>query len=176
VKYMCTTALLAFSLASSAAQPATEPLIVIEDRGGVSALSYYEALDLQPGPEEPSMQAEAPSVPTTPFSETDMLPVQSTLLSPGTVERRTIQAPGLPALFIIGDDAFSRRWLRQHADRLKTLDAVGLVISVQSAANLRALRALAPKLHLVPTSGDDLARRLGLHHYPALITATGIEQ
>jgi hypothetical protein len=25
-------------------------------------------------------------------------------------------------------------------------------------------------------AGDDLAERLGLRHYPALITATGIEQ
>ena len=27
---------------------ATPPLIVVEDRGGASALPYYEALDLQP--------------------------------------------------------------------------------------------------------------------------------
>nr|MBF3175129.1 DUF2859 domain-containing protein [Pseudomonas aeruginosa] len=29
---------------------------------------------------------------------------------------------------------------------------------------------------LAPASGDDLAQRLGLRHYPVLITATGIEQ
>ena len=31
-------------------------------------------------------------------------------------------------------------------------------------------------LTLAPISGDDLGARLGLHHYPVLITATGIEQ
>ena len=28
---------------------------------------------------------------------------------------------------------------------------------------------------LSPASGDDLAQRLGIQHYPVLITATGIE-
>jgi hypothetical protein len=30
-------------------------------------------------------------------------------------------------------------------------------------------------LVLLPVSGDDLAQRLGIKHYPVLITATGIE-
>ena len=34
---------------------------------------------------------------------------------------------------------------------------------------------LAPGLMLSPASGDELAQRLGLKHYPVLITATGIE-
>jgi integrating conjugative element protein (TIGR03765 family) len=38
------------------------------------------------------------------------------------------------------------------------------------------LRRLAPGLTLAPASGDDFAQRLGLRHYPVLITATGIEQ
>ncbi|MGS8281918.1 DUF2859 domain-containing protein, partial [Pseudomonas aeruginosa] len=38
------------------------------------------------------------------------------------------------------------------------------------------LRALVPGVPLAHVSGDDLAERLGLRHYPALITATGIEQ
>ena len=35
------------------------------------------------------------------------------------------------------------------------------------------LRALVPGVPLAPVAGDDLAYRLGLRHYPALITATG---
>ncbi len=35
---------------------------------------------------------------------------------------------------------------------------------------------LAIVIPLVRISGDDLAQRLGLWHYPVLITATGIEQ
>ena len=41
---------------------------------------------------------------------------------------------------------------------------------------LARLRALVPGVPLAPVAGDDLAERLGLRHYPVLITATGIEQ
>lgn len=105
-----------------------------------------------------------------------MLPVKSALLSPGRVERRSIQAPGLQPLFLVGDDELSRIWLRQRAASLLALSAVGLVVNVDTAESLARLRELAPGLTLSPVSGDDLAQRLGVRHYPALITATGIEQ
>ena len=41
---------------------------------------------------------------------------------------------------------------------------------------LRGLLVLLAGLPLAPVASDDLADRLGLRHYPALITATGIEQ
>ena len=109
-------------------------------------------------------------------AEAAMLPVRSTQLSPGEVQRRVIRAPGLTALFLIGDDERSRAWLRQRQAALRELQAVGLVVNVESMAALTALRRLAPGLTLSPVSGDDLAQRLGLRHYPVLITATGVEQ
>ena len=51
-----------------------------------------------------------------------------------------------------------------------------MVISVRDEQGLNALRQLAPGVAMVPVSGGDLARRLALTHYPALITATGISQ
>ena len=105
-----------------------------------------------------------------------MLPVRSANLSPGDVPRRVIRAPCLTPLFLVGDDARSRAWLRQRHAALRELGAVGLVVNVESMAALTALRRLAPGLILSPASGDDLAQRLGLRHYPVLITATGIEQ
>ncbi|MGU1062166.1 integrating conjugative element protein [Pseudomonas aeruginosa] len=156
------------------AQP--RPLIIVEDRGGTSALPYYEALKLQPRAGQQSPRIEIPRPPATAFSEADMLPVRSMRLSPGDVPRRTIEAPGLPPLFLVGDDERSRAWLRQRASRLQALGAMGLVVNVESAQALAALRALAPGLSLSPIYGDDLAERLALQHYPVLITATGIEQ
>ena len=153
-------------------------LIVVEDRGGVSALPYYQALDLPPMGTaiDPPAHVEVPAAPAQPFSESDMLPVKSALLSPGRVERRSIQAPGLQPLFLVGDDEFSRTWLRQRATVLLALNAVGLVVNVDTAEGLSRLRELAPGLTLSPVSGDDLAQRLEIRHYPVLITATGIEQ
>lgn len=154
---------------------ASPPLIVVEDRGGTSALPYYQALNPQDaGPTR--RPAPVPCVGTPADAEAAMLPVRSALLSPGDEPHRVIRAPGLTPLFLIGDDKRSRAWLRQRQATLRELRAVGLVVNVASPAALADLRRLAPDLTLSPASGDDLAQRLGIRHYPVLITATGIEQ
>ncbi|MFI8746570.1 integrating conjugative element protein [Pseudomonas sp. NPDC077186] len=153
-----------------------DALIIVDDRGGASALPYYEALNLQPRAEVSAPRIEMPRPPAGVVNEASMLPVRSVRLSPGKVARRTIEAPGLPAFFLVGDDQRSRAWLRQRAPRLRELGAVGLVVNISSAESLDALRALVPGLRLSPVAGDDLAERLGLRHYPVLITATGLEQ
>lgn len=158
------------------AQTASPPLIVVEDRGGTSALPYYRSLNPQPDQAAPPAPMPIPRVGNAVDAEAAMLPVRSTQLSPGEVQRRVIRAPGLTALFLIGDDERSRAWLRQRQAALRELQAVGLVVNVESMAALTALRRLAPGLTLSPASGDDLAQRLGLRHYPVLITATGVEQ
>lgn len=164
-------------LATGGALADAASLIVVEDRGGVSAWPYYQSLNLRPRQDQPlapSLSASHSSQQR--FSETDILPVRSGRLSPGEEPRRVIQAPGLRPMFLIGDDDRSRQWLRERAAVLGELKAVGLVVNVVSAEALAALRGLVPDLILSPVSGDDLAQRLGLRHYPVLITATGIEQ
>ncbi|MDZ5765626.1 integrating conjugative element protein [Stenotrophomonas maltophilia] len=159
------------------ASRAGEPLIVVEDRGGTSALPYYEALNLQPRSNGAARSPiPMPQVPATPADEAAMLPVRSAELTPGTVARRVIEAPGLRPFVVIGDDKASRDWLQRHVASLHERGAVGLVVNVETAQALARLRALAPGVLLAPVAGDDLAERLGLRHYPALITATGIEQ
>jgi len=96
-------------------------------------------------------------------------------LTPGTITPRPIHVPGLTPIFLIGDDSRSRAWLRANTEKLHALRAVGFVVQVESEDALQSLRHLAPDLTLVPASGDDLAQRLGLKHYPVLVTATGIE-
>jgi integrating conjugative element protein (TIGR03765 family) len=169
--------LLVLLMALSLASHASEPLIVVEDRGGTSALPYYEALNLQPwanGAARPPIPT--PKVPVTPADETAMLPVRSAKLTPGTVARRVIDAPGLRPFVVVGDDKASQDWLRRRATALHDRGVVGLVVNVESAQALARLRALVPGVPLAPVTGDDLAERLGLRHYPALITATSIEQ
>jgi integrating conjugative element protein (TIGR03765 family) len=155
---------------------ASQPLIVVEDRGGVSALPYYQALNPQDaGPAQPPVATPVPRVGNPADAEAAMLPVRSARLSPGDEPRRVIRAPGLSPLFLVGDDDRSRAWLRQRRAALQELRAVGLVVNVATPEALVALRRLAPGLMLSPISGDDLAQRLGIRHYPVLITATGIE-
>lgn len=153
---------------------AAPPLIVVEDLGGASAQPYYQALGLTP-------RAQASPHSAQPwrdrvFREADLLPARSTRLTPGLVESRVLRAPGLLPVFLIGDDPRSRDWLRRRLNQLRALGAIGLVVQVETPQALAALRALAPGLTLAPVSGDELAQRLGVRHYPVLITATAIEQ
>jgi integrating conjugative element protein (TIGR03765 family) len=120
--------------------------------------------------------ASEPRLPTSPYSEADMLPVRTASLSPGTVASRRQTTPNMPALFLIGDDPLSQAWLKRRLPVLQQLKAVGLVVQVKSVSDLERLRALAPGVSLYPASADDLAQRLNLSHYPVLITATAIEQ
>lgn len=165
--------LLAAAIAPSLA--ASDPLIVVEDRGGVSALPYYRALNPQNAPGKPPASVPSPRIVGPADAEAAMLPVRSVRLSPGDEPRRVIRAPGLTPLFLVGDDDRSRAWLKQRRADLQALRAVGLVVNVATPEALAALRRLAPNLMLSPASGDELAQRLSIQHYPVLITATGIE-
>jgi integrating conjugative element protein (TIGR03765 family) len=170
----------ALCVLAAQATEVTKVLIVVEDHGGASALPYYEALNLQPRPPSDAKPAftrpaPAPLTDPRPVSEADMLPVRSAKLTPGTVERRVIEAPGLQAFFLVGDDAVSLAWLRRRATSLREHGAVGLVVNVATVEGLARLRAAAPGLTLAPVPADDLAERLGVRHYPVLITSTRIE-
>ncbi|WP_439254056.1 integrating conjugative element protein [Pseudomonas monteilii] len=105
-----------------------------------------------------------------------VLPVHSTRLTPGEVPRRALDLPGMVPLFLVGADAASLGWLAQHAPALKRLGASGLAVEVADAAALQRIQAIAPGLAIWPVSGDDIAERLDLKHYPVLITPTGLGQ
>ena len=114
--------------------------------------------------------------PAIAYDEAALLPIRSPSLRPGPMEPRVNNLPGITALFLIGDDPLSHAWLQQRLPDLQRIGAAGLVVNVESAAALQALRDRAPGLSLTPAPGDDLAQRLGLNRYPVLITATAIEQ
>lgn len=157
---------------------ASDTPIVVADHGGDSALPYYRALNLQPrahGETDTPRTLPTPHIPKDRFSEADMLPVHSPQLTVGTEGARVIAMAGLSPFFLIGDDATSRAWLLARRDALRALRAIGFVVEVHTAGDLRALRLLAPDLTLVPASADDLAQRLGVRHYPVLITPAAIE-
>jgi integrating conjugative element protein (TIGR03765 family) len=157
-----------------AAAPGTSPLVVVRDAGGVSAIRYYEPLSLEahtatrplPGTSAPPVSADRRERPL------DLFPVHSARLSPGPAAARTLDIPGLTPVFLIGDDAVSRRWLSHRVAELRALHAVGFVVEVSSRDAFESLQRLAPGLTLSPVSGDDLAARLKIEHYPVLVTST----
>lgn len=176
--------MVAWTSVTNAQAPVQRPtglpeLEVIADHGGQPSRPYFAAIS-GAGVDEsegytPRIGAAPPR--TQPFSEADMLPVTSERLSPGRVEGRKLRLPaGFTPIFLIGDDDLSRQWLAQRSDILRDMNAVGLVVQVKDEPSLQALRAEAAGLELRPVSGDGLAGRLGLQHYPVLISANGIEQ
>lgn len=144
-------------------------LTVVADLGGQPTATYFEGINNQG--KATASQAEPLSViPLT------VLPISTPELTPGKVEARALTLPGMRPMFLIGDDDLSRRWLSLRRDALVQLNAVGLVVNVASEGALNDLEKHADGLELLPVSGSDSAKRLGLTHYPVLLTEKGLEQ
>lgn len=147
-------------------------LTVVADHGGELARPYYVAIGMAGVAESEGYVLDPQTI-----SGMDMLPVESRMLIPGVVETRPLELPaGTTPFFLVGDDDLSVSWLEQRGDSLRSIYAVGLVVNVQDGEGIQRLRDAAPGLELRPVSGDDLAGRIGLAHYPVLITPTRLEQ
>ncbi len=145
--------------------------VVIHDTGrGLSLAPYFEPLK--------GTQADVP--PTTPLPDSvadGLLPIHTPEMSPGKVEKRPLNKPELTQpLFLIGSDALSLEWLRRHRPRLIQINAIGMLVEARTAADLQAVANLSKGLRIMPASASDIARLLGLAHYPVLIARTVIEQ
>ncbi|MNG69122.1 hypothetical protein D3C73_775910 [compost metagenome] len=149
-------------------------LNVIADVGGEDASPYFEGINRQGDVVAPPVMTQAPT--SADEVEGAVLPVTTPELTPGPVEGRPLQLPGIGALFIVGDDDESRLWLQTNAEQLKSRHAAGLVVNVSNLPALQALREMAPGVPMAPASGSELARRLQLSKYPVLITDTGLSQ
>lgn len=106
----------------------------------------------------------------------NVFPVRSSRLTPGKVITKHIQATLSQPIFIVGDDAMSKAWLRQYQQHLAKLRAKGYVVNVPSKEAMQALTASFSHLSLMAIPGDSIAKNLGLKHYPALISNNLIEQ
>lgn len=144
-------------------------LIIVQDLGGASALPYYEPINAEP-------QASGPTAPMTNVTAAMGFPVQTAALTPARFASRIINSPGLQPFFLVGDDELSRQWLQARRTALQQMQVPGIAVNVESAERLAAIRGWAGGLSISPAPGDDLAQRLGIEHYPALITPTAIEQ
>lgn len=147
-------------------------LQVIADKGGESAVRFYE-------PIQPVHSEDAPKHPDAvpgEIKEEQLLPVVSHKWSVGVVQPRHFQLPGALPLFLIGADETSYQWLTKHRDTLMTLNATGMMINVATLDEITKAREIVPTLSILPVPADTLADRLGIHHYPLLLTESGISQ
>ena len=150
-------------------------LIVIHDSGNTQPiapfLEVFESVDEIPQQSpvtiKPKLGAADPK---------NWLPIQSPGLKPGPVQARSHDRPFARPFFLIGSDTRSRQWLRDHRGRLKEIGAVGMLVQAETLDDLRTIAELADGLSILPASAVDIAKALGVAHYPVLISAHGIEQ
>ena len=150
-------------------------LTVIHDSGNTRPIApFLEVFQTRDGLPQQSQ------VPTRPLlgaaDPKAWLPIQSPGLSPGTVQARAHDRPFTRPFFLIGSDAMSRQWLQAHRDRLKEIGAIGMLVQAETLDDLRTTARLSDGLSILPASGSDIAKALGVSHYPVLISAHGIEQ
>lgn len=106
-----------------------------------------------------------------------LLPVRTPEMAPGPVAAREVDAKMLDRpFFILGSDRRSREWLANNHDRLVQIQAVGLLVQAETAADLQAIADLGVGIRIAPIPGSDLATRLRIKHYPVLISSGWVEQ
>ncbi len=147
-------------------------LTVIYDTGTASPLSDFVKAPKLAVPESlPGLNLQAKD-----DFAAQLFPVHTPELTPGDVNPQTPQLLLPQPFFIIGCDGRSKQWLSQYQGRLALIGAVGLVVEANSLADFEALSTIANGLRLSPVTASQLAKQLGISHYPVLVTASRIEQ
>ena len=96
------------------------------------------------------------------------LPVKSKA-SAGKVTKHAIDLDTFSySIFVIGDDEFSRQWLKEHAQELEEKNALGFITNVEKGARLDELQELT-KAPLLPADVDDLLVLFKESHYPLIV-------
>ena len=158
----------------SVLQGSATALTVLYDSGDTQPIAPYLDVLHESGETEDGSESSSPSLGAADVAQ--LLPIHSPGLTPGPVQRIAIDRPFAVPLFLIGCDRGSEQWLQANRSRLLAMGAVGVVVDVPDVQALTRLADLAGGLTLLPGSGSDLARSLGLDHYPVLITSDSIAQ
>lgn len=155
-------------LLSCSGAHAKESLIVIYDSGNTLPLEPYLP---KRAPQEKATTQDAKR--QLPFN----LPITTPSMQPGKVTvtpkaLRYLQRP----LFLVGADQLSRDWMIEKREQLIRIGAVGLLVEAKDRQEIEAVLAIAEGLRLVPASAEGFATKLGLSHYPILLSKEGWEQ
>ena len=176
---------------------AAAELIVIYDSGQTRPIAPYlqsiQALESKT-PRTNAPKVSAPKAITSdpikgierlgPAQISNLLPIRSPELTPGVVSVGAASKKALSRLalgnarpfFLVGSDALSQRWLGSRKTELLRLGAVGMLIQAETEADVRRIAELGQGLSITLGSATDIAKALGIVHYPVLISSRGLEQ
>ncbi len=145
-----------------------EPLTVIFDNGKTRPLAEFLAPLAHIKREQAPSSESSPNLGAADLEQ--LLPIRSPGLSPGKVPVRKHQVPFARPFFLIGSDPWSRQWLAEHRQRLLDIGAVGLLVDATGIEDLKAIAGIADGLPITPAAGSDIAKALGVVHYPVAIS------
>ncbi len=177
------------ALASFCAPTLADPVrILFEDPNrSIDARPYLrDILNLEDGDPVDDFVGAPPLPPyargSNPFAPEARLPVFTPEMTPGPINRdlspeirQRLLGLSRP-LFLVGADAGSLAWLTAHRQRLAEVSAIGQLIQARNPADLQAVTAASGGLPILVAPASDIARAMGLRHYPVLISREGIEQ
>lgn len=146
--------------------------VILYDSGQTAPLAPYAAALTGASNSAPAPAPVAP--PPAGAILLSLPPIVTPELTPGVAAPRPGPLPLPQPLFLVGADPFSLRWLTAHRDRLRRIGAVGLLVQAPAPTDLATVRAVAGDLVILPMPGSDLARWVGLTHYPVLLTSAGV--
>jgi len=109
--------------------------------------------------------------------ELSLFPLISTAITPGKENTRFVDLHMLTQpFFIVGSEPRSQIWIIENRDRLRKLQARGLLVEALDHEDLKLIRSIAKGFTIVPAKGEPFAEKLNLKHYPVLITDCSIGQ
>ncbi|AUH72656.1 PFL_4695 family integrating conjugative element protein [Legionella sainthelensi] len=79
------------------------------------------------------------------------------------------------AVFVIGADRESIKWLEEHQEKLKSMQATGFITNVNDFESIVALQEKF-KLPLLPVNVDPLLNYIHEPHYPLIIAEGAVWQ
>lgn len=154
---------------------AAEPLAVIYDNGQTRPIAPF----LSPLRDATERQRTAPTPSPPNLGAADLeqlLPIESDSLTPGKIVRRQHAFPFARPFFMVGSDVASQQWLIRHRRHLIEIGAVGLLVQAATVDDLTRMAAIAEGLSLTPASGADIARAVGIAHYPVALSGGDVWQ
>ncbi|MEX2123869.1 MAG: integrating conjugative element protein [Woeseia sp.] len=161
-----TQSILAVTLCFVIELSVADPLTVIFDNGRTKPLAEF----LTPLAHIKRERASESSPNLGAANIEQLLPIRSPGLSPGKVPVRKHALPFARPFFLIGSDPWSRQWLAEHRQRLLNIGAVGLLVEATRIEDLKAIASIADGLPVTPAAGSDIAKALGVVHYPVAIS------
>lgn len=107
----------------------------------------------------------------------DILPIVTPNMKPGKISAQKINLVNLDKpIFIVGSDSLSVNWLADHAEKLKQINAIGLLVQADTQLDVARVKKSANGAIILPMSGEVIGEQLGIRSYPVLITKNFVEQ